>query len=235
MKIFFKPVIFIFIISVVFSYHSVFAQQTHQLYPTGMPPGVIGTGAAIAPPIRGYYQPVNVILPEGAQISFAESGHFPQVSETETLVGLLVGNVYRFKITHIPFYPAVELYPSIELIDRTYAPAGKELEFPIEVELSQEDLELAARGRFVVRIIYLENPFTALPTQGEEKAKLTHEAASGQNPLDIASGLGRPVAIVRLGSRVIDDRTGFDPSFFFGFPPLITNFHTVEAETIIAE
>lgn len=224
MKVFFKPGLFIIAMIAVFSCRPVFSQQTHQLYPSGMPPGAIGTGAAVAPPIRGYYQPVKVILPEGTQIAFAENGDFPQTSETETLAGLLVGNVYRFRITHIPYYAGVELYPSIELIDRTYAPLGKELEFPMEVELTQEDLELAAKGRFVVRIIYLESPFTALPTKGEEKVKLMHEASSGQNPLDMAAGLGRPVAIVRLGSRIIDDRTGFDPAFFFGSPPVITNF-----------
>ena len=224
MKVFFNTGLFIFIISCVLTCRTVFAQQTHQLYPSGMPPGAIGVGAAVAPPIRGYYQPVKVILPEGCRISFAENGAFDNVSETESLVGLLVGNVYRFRITQLPYYAGVELYPSVELIDRTYAPAGKELEFPLEIELTQEDLELAAQGRFVVRIVYLEDPFTALPTKGEEKVKLTHEAASGQNPLDMAAGLGRPMAIVRIGSRIIDDRTGFDPAFFFGSPPLITGF-----------
>jgi len=199
-----------------------FAQQTHQLYPSGMPPGGIGLGAVVQKgPIQGYYQPVKVILPEGCQVAFAQDGYFFNAQEVPVQVGLLVGNVYRFQITQIPFNAESELYPSIELIDRTYAPIGREFDFPIEIELTQEDLELAIQGRFIMRIIYLESPFTAVPTQGEERAKLMMEVGSGENSLDLATAKGRPMAIVRLGNRIIDERSGHDLSFFFGNPPWI--------------
>jgi hypothetical protein len=196
------------------------AQPPRQLYPSGMPPGVIGQRAGFQEPLRGYYQPVKLTLPEGCQVAFAESGVFVPSRETPVTAGLLVGSVYRFQITRIPFNPGEELYPSIELINRTYPPAGKELEFPIEAEITQEDLELALQGRFVIRVIYLENPLNALPTQGGEKARLMADAGAGQSPLEAAAGKGRPVAIVRIGNRV-EGRSGNHPAFFFNSPPFV--------------
>ncbi len=83
---------------------------------------------------------------------------------------MLVGSVYRLRVTNIPLRPGEELYPTVEVIDRMYAPRGREHRFPIPVVLDKEDLWRALDGAMVVRVIYLEDSQNALP-QADEPAR----------------------------------------------------------------
>ena len=74
------------------------------------------------------------------------------------------------------------------------------------VELTEEDLKLALAGKFVTRVIYLEDPRNALPVRDDPQEQTWFEAAPGQDPLAVADGLGRPVAILRMGGRLPDRR-----------------------------
>ena len=58
----------------------------------------------------------------------------------------------------------MEIFPSIEIIDRTYVPVDQQVRFAIPVEIVPQDIELALQGKFVTRVIYLENPHNSLPT-----------------------------------------------------------------------
>ena len=158
-----------------------------------------------------YFQPVKICLPEGALQSFAVGTTFVDPIVPGGLVGLRVGSTYRFRIDNIPYNEGRVLYPTIRLLGHLNPPPGKETEFPIIVDLTQEDLELALSGKFVTRIVYLESPTTALPVRSEEN-RLSREIAPGADPLAVAETLGRPVAVVRIGARVPDE-TGF-----FGSP-----------------
>jgi uncharacterized repeat protein (TIGR01451 family) len=128
-------------------------------------------------------------------------GHFDENEPGNRLVALLVGQVYRFRVAHVPNHEGVELYPTIELIDRLYPPCGKELKFPVPVELTDEELGMAARGLFVTRVIYVEDPLTALPVAQKRDEQSWYEAAAGADPLVEADALGRPIAILRIGGR----------------------------------
>jgi hypothetical protein len=111
--------------------------------------------------------------------------------------------VYRLKVTEIPNNPGLEVFPTIELVDRLYPPPNLRLRFPIPVELTQEELELAAQGSFVTRVIYVESPDTALPiAQPASGGQAWIEAPPGADPLVTADERGRPIAILRIGSRV---------------------------------
>jgi len=169
-------------------------------------------------PVQGYYQPVKVILPEGTSVAFAINDTLMKPQEAPVQAGLLVGRVYRFQISQIPYYGGEELYPTLEVINRLYPPPGKEQEFPVEVEITQEDLELALSGQLVTRVIYLEDPQIALATKGEDKTSLSLTLGPGENPLKEAQRMGRPMAILRMGNRqfVPDDNAA---AFFFGSPP----------------
>ena len=194
------------------------AQEGHPLYPAGLPTGYVGQGALLQPlPMQGYYQPVKIIPPEGTIVSFALQDDFvPKAAPAQ--VGLLVGHVYRFRMTEIPYNEGTELYPTLEIINRLYSPQGKENDFPVEIEITQEDLEIALNGHLVTRVVYLEDPLTALPTKGEDKTVLTQNLEPTQNPLHAAEQYGRPMAILRMGNR--QPLPGeHDPAFFFGMPP----------------
>lgn len=174
----------------------------HWLHAGAMPPGAIGSQRLLrGGPLSGYFQPVEIRAPQGTRIDHAVEGAFAENEPGNRLVGLLVGQVYRFRVAHIPNHEGVEVFPTIELIDRTYPPCGKELKFPVPVELTEEELGMAARGLLVTRVIYVEDPMIALPVAQRRDEQSWYEAAPAADPLVEADALGRPIAILRIGGR----------------------------------
>lgn len=197
------------------------AQQRpyHYFQSADAPPGVIGAAQLMrGGPLAGYCQPVRITGPEGLRIALAREGFFEPGEPTPLLAGLLVGHVYRLKVTNIPLQVGQELFPSIEVINRLYPPPGSETRFPIPIELTREELEMALRGMFVVRVIYLEDPALALPVRSSPLDQRYFEVGPRQDPLEVADALGRPMAILRIGSRVpeLDQVSG---RFLFDSPP----------------
>lgn len=175
----------------------------HWLHAGVMPPGAIGTQRLLrGGPLSGYTQPVELRTPSGVSVVTAGPTGESTTASERLKVGLQIGAVYRFKAEGIPGYESVAVYPTVELIDRTYPPCGREAEFPIPIELTEEDLRLAAQGAFVTRVVYVEDPKTALPvSEAAIGGQQWFEARPGDDPLVVADELGRPVAIVRLGAR----------------------------------
>jgi len=193
----------------------------HYLHQGVMPPGAIGSlQLQRGGPLPGFFQPVEIKAPPGALISLAEDGAFGQAQAAPLRVGMLIGQVYRIRVMNIPLNPGLEVFPTIEVIDRLYTPLAQQRRFPIVIQLTQEDLLLASGGKFVTRVIYLEDPETALPMQEDPQAQSWFEAPRGEDPLALADQLGKPVAILRLGAR-LPDASGPDMDFLFGCPPLV--------------
>lgn len=197
------------------------APKAHFIYEGAMPPGAIGSvRLARGGPLCGYFQPVEIKLPEGTSFSMAEGGTFGEAGTTSPNVGLLIGSVYRLRVINIPFQEGVEVFPTIELIDRVYPPRGKELAFPIPIQITEEDLRLAAAGKFVTRVIYVEDPLSPQASVNAIPEEQTwFDVAPGSDPLIEADALGRPVAILRLGGRVPERGGPLDPRFLYGCPP----------------
>jgi hypothetical protein len=194
-----------------------------------MPPGAIGRQRLLrGGPLSGYCQPVEIRAPQGARIAPAASGAFAEAASDKLLAGLQIGPVYRFRITDIPGEPGVEVFPTVEMIDRTYPPAGQALKFPVPVELTRDELLMAAEGKFVTRVIYIEDPLLAIPI-AEKTPSSTRwiETAPGTDPLATAQGLGRPIAILRMGGRV-PEPTG-DDAFMYCSPPMMVYDQPMQA------
>lgn len=194
----------------------------HYFHSADLPPGVVGRGQAMrGGPTPGYFQPVEVSVPEGVTIAPAVNGQFLESKPGPLLAGMLIGQVYRLRVSHIPDYETDEVFPTIELVSRLHPPPGQALRFPIPIQLTLEEIKLAIEGRYVTRVIYLEDPNAALPLAEDPKAQRYFEVKPGQDPLQTADELGRPVAILRMGSRVPDlasDTPNF--GFDYGSPPL---------------
>jgi len=152
--------------------------------------------------LSGYFQPVRIRAPQGARIALAEEGAFGASQPDEMLVGLQVGPVYRFRVTELVGAEGAEVFPTVEVIDRLYPPAGLAVRYPIPIELTADELDMAAQGMLVTRVIYLEEPSSALPVEQSGREQPWVEAPRGADPLVIADELGRPVAILRIGGRV---------------------------------
>ena len=154
------------------------AQQAWHLQDTAdMPPGWVGQKQLErGGPRPGYFQPVKVSGPKGSTIALAEQGGFALTDKNFALAGMLIGQVYRLKVTGIEFHEGEEVYPSIEVIDRLYPPPGQAARFPIPIELTTEELEFALQGKYVTRVIYIEEPTTALPRRDEPPRQPCAEA-----------------------------------------------------------
>ena len=136
------------------------------------PPGAIGSRQLQrGGPLAGFFQPVEIKAPAGVSISLAVANQFGPPQKAPRRVGLLIGSVYRLRVTNIPLPQAegMEIFPTIEVIDRTYAPADQQVRFAIPVEIALQDIELAMQGKFVTRVIYLEDPHNALPTPQQQR------------------------------------------------------------------
>ncbi len=196
------------------------AQQpsVHYLHHGIMPPGAIGSRQLQrGGPLPGFFQPVEIKAPPGALVSLAVAQQFDNSEPAPRKAGLLIGGVYRLRVSNIRLAEGAEVFPTIEVIDRLYTPTDQQQRFAIPVELTEEDLKLALDGKFVTRVIYLEDPRQATPSRENLQTQSWFEAAPGQDPLAIADGLGRPVAILRMGARMPEQ--GPDSGFFFGSPP----------------
>lgn len=185
--------------------------KRHWLHNSALPPGAIGSQRLLnSRPLSGYTQPVELLVPDGVTVSAVTCNGVSEPRGESLLAGLLVGPVYRFQAQGVQNYESVNIYPTVEVIGRLYPPTGKELRFPIPVELTREELQLAAAGSFVTRVIYVEDPAKAIPVD-ESLGQQWFEARCDQDPLVVADTLGRPVAILRIGSRLPGEGRYNDP------------------------
>jgi hypothetical protein len=193
----------------------------HYLHQGLMPPGAIGSQQLRrGGPLPGFFQPVEIQAPYGVMISLAVGGEFEKPQAAPVRAGLLIAPVYRFRVSNIPRHPGEEVFPTVEVTDRLYTPRGQERRFAIPIVLTQQDLELALDGKFVTRVIYVEDPHAALAVQGNPQAQNWFEVPPGSDPLAVADQLGRPVAILRLGGRLPIDPQTPEVDFLAGCPPL---------------
>jgi hypothetical protein len=208
----------------------------HYLNKADTPPGVIGLRQLErGGPLPGYFQPVEVTAPAGTLISVVANGEFSEPKPDQILAGMLIGQVYRLKVANLLGHEGQEIFPTIEVIDRLYPPPGQAARFPIPIELTAEEIRYALDGRYVLRVIYLEDVQTAPPVRDEPGRQRYFEIAPGQDAMQAADRLGRPMAILRMGSRVPlpdEDQSRFlyeqPPVFLFEPPPVIDRTRGLE-------
>lgn len=205
----------------------------HRLFHGAMPPGQIAATRQIMTPypMPPYFQPVAFQGPPGTRFSLALMGSFETPVE-DLMAGLMVGRVYRFQVTGIPGAEGAELFPSIEMVDRTFPPPGLATRYPIPIQLDQDDMSAALDGQLVTRVIYLEDPQTAVPLQQPKTGSVPIDVAESQDPLETADRLGRVVAILRIGSLAPPTVPELMPSFIFGSPPWAPIFQPEPPSTI---
>ena len=195
------------IITMITAFACGIGQESHlsgqrQLINGGLAPGVAARNRLIAEPqLAGYEQPVRIVLPFGGEVAYFNESAFTPITDFRTLLGLQIGPVYRLKVTGVIAGTGHEVYPTIEMLDRTYPPEMLRLRHPIKIVLTEDDIEDATSGKLVTKVIYVENPDTALPYRQTYNHQATLDVGMGRDPYFVAQKLGRPIAIVRIGSR----------------------------------
>lgn len=160
-----------------------------------------------------WMQPVKIEVSGGGQVeAYAGSPQPMAVSHSPALLAVNVGHYYRLKVSNMPDFPGLEVFPTIELLDRLHPPAGRENDFPVPIIITQNDIRTAQSGQLVTRVIYLEQPQIA-QTLDPLKRELPQSVPPSENALKEADRLGRPMAIIRIGGRQPSPNS---PAAFFG-------------------
>ena len=118
-----------FVLSTVFVPTTLHAQQGQYHQPLNQHTRT-GKAAAWFNYIRQYdaswVQPVRVELPGDGEVAVYSASPQPsEVLASPAQFSVNAGHVYRLRITNMPDFPGVELYPTIEILDRLHPPAGQ--------------------------------------------------------------------------------------------------------------
>ncbi len=168
-----------------------------------------------------FFQPALIQLPSTGLITIYQgSAKQTKTIKSKSQAGFRIGPLYRLKISQMPEFPGLELYPTIELLDHLHPPRGKEHMFPLPVQFTRAEIEEAVKGRLLTKVVYLEHPRLATPHELEQPREPLTVPAS-VNLLKEADRQGRPMAIIRLGGRIPNPR-GREDSDFFGLPQSIS-------------
>lgn len=165
-----------------------------------VPPGTWGQWVQAAGRVHGVeFQAVSVELPSTGTVTWFV-GSRDDVKTTAT-AKLAVGQSYRLKLSDLPEFPGIELYPSVELLDRLHPPAAHADKFSMPLSFTIEEIDAAVEGRMLTKVVYLEQPQLALPFElsGDTATRTVQPQI---NLISEADKVGRPLAIIRLGGRV---------------------------------
>lgn len=196
------------------------AQERHFPLNQQLPTGTAGRWAVLThPQMYGHMQPVRVQLPSAGHVTFYQGS--PQnavLTQSPADVGMMVGHTYRIRISGMPEFPGLEVFPTIEILNRLHPPQGYEAEFPIPIEITAAELEVVNQDRMVTKVIYLEQPDFAAPVEQEGRIRIEDLPATA-NLLKAADDRGRPMAILRMGGRQPDTSSPVDA--FYSRSPLV--------------
>jgi uncharacterized repeat protein (TIGR01451 family) len=149
---------------------------------------------------------VRVTGPEGMRATFYTGR--PRGSEypAPVVAGLRPGYVYRLKLSGLEDPPWVELHPTVEVLGSVrLAPKVNAADYPAPVHFSEGELEQAAAGTMITKIVYLEHPERAAPVSTGPDTFLENDLPYGHDLKTEAWDLGRPVMIVRIGGRSLTE------------------------------
>jgi hypothetical protein len=161
-----------------------------------------GMGAGMAPASQ-----IGFIGPDGMQVRWDMSlaGGF----DSPPLVApgrydFPQGGIYRLKLTDIPGYEGVELYPTLEVAPVTPRTDAFLAHNTIPFQLTEEDLDQVTTGNFVTKVVYLPDPdYQELAVAGVETLVSTR-LDPGVDPVVEADRRGSILAIIRIGNKDLE-------------------------------
>lgn len=144
---------------------------------------------------------VRVQGPEGMAVTFLDSRGGRTFDQPVT-VGLRPSYIYRLRLSGFPNRPQVHLYASLEVRSTLHLPPRqKASDYPAPVRFTEADVESAVAGLLVTKVIGLEDAEKTVegPLFSGQPAEVTINAE--EDPVAYAQSLGRPLLIVRIGTR----------------------------------
>lgn len=159
------------------------------------------------PPLPGGAQLVyvRVIAPAGTQVSFYRGTPVANRFAAPVTVGMRPGYIHRIQLSDIPGHPGLTLYPTFEVRGTLYLPEKlRASSFPAAVTFSPTEIERIVRGVLLTKVVYLEDPEKAVPASATVDQPIEIDVRPGDDPLEVARHYGRPMIVVRVGTRVVE-------------------------------
>jgi uncharacterized repeat protein (TIGR01451 family) len=142
------------------------------------------------------------LAPAGVRVTAFPGTRLSKVYDAPAVMGLRPGYVYRFELANLPYNPGRTLYPEVEvrgmLVPR---PGMKYMDYPIPLTFTPEDIERVLNGALITKVIYLEDPMKAVPTEVRPDQPVETLDDTERHALRGALENGRLMAIVRIGDR----------------------------------
>ena len=161
-----------------------------------------GGGAGMAPASQ-----IGFIGPDGMQVRWDMSlagGFDSPPLVTPGRYDFPQGAIYRLKLTDIPGYEGVELYPTLEVAPVTPRTDAFLAHNTIPFQLTEEDLDQVTTGNFVTKVVYLPDPdYQELAVAGVETLVSTR-LDPGVDPVVEADRRGSILAIIRIGNKDLE-------------------------------
>ncbi len=192
-----------------------------------VPVGVWSEWVRAAGRVNGVeFQPVQVELPSSGRVTWFAGSSQAAIDSRD--MALAVGHAYRLRLSDLPELAGLELYPTIELLDRLHPPAGHAEKVPLPLTFTIDELDAVAAGRMLTKVVYLEQPQFASPFELTSDTGI--RTLNGRaNLIAEADKAGRPIAIIRLGSRQPARGETRGPFFGGGAPLLLLDKNSTPA------
>lgn len=158
-------------------------------------------------PVPAPVLPAKIIAPPGVRVSVFPSSPLARMFETPSVFAFRPGYTYRLELSNLPLRPGAALYPEVEVRGTLVPRAGmRYMDYPIPLTFSASDIDRALAGSVITKVVYLEDPEKAFPTEVTPDAPIEFPNGTEQEAIKNALENGRLVAIVRLGGKKPDAR-----------------------------
>jgi hypothetical protein len=166
----------------------------------GIPTGGMGMQANCARTSIRFTSPAGMQIAWFAPSPEGRNGFTPTQVEVPGRYNFVQGGVYRLKLSNLPGRPAVEFYPTLQVMPANVRTATFLAHSTVPVSFTEEDFEQVAAGNLVVKVVYLPDPqFQDLAVAGPDEVVSTR-LEPGVDPVLEAQRRGSVLAVIRMGN-----------------------------------
>ena len=182
------------------------------MMPTGNSgaPGAVAAVGALTGGTPARYAPARTEVrfagPNGMKVSWytgdpSGKGGFSMAGiEAPGRYNFTQASIYRLKLSNIPGRPALDLYPTLEVVPVNNKTATFLAHSAVPVSFTEEDFEQVTCGNYVVKVIYLPDREHQDLAAGCADEVVSTRLEPGADPIAEACKRGSILLVVRLGN-----------------------------------
>lgn len=177
---------------------------------TTPPPGAVAAVGALTAPVSSRFSAKRTEVaftgPTGMKVSWfaptpdGKAGFSPTRIDVPGRYNFVQAAIYRLKLSDIPNRPAVELYPTLEVVPSNARTDSFLAHSAVPITFTNEDLDQVLSGNYLVKVIYLPDPqFQDIAVAGPDEV-VSSRLDPGVNPIAEAHRRGNVLLVVRMGN-----------------------------------